>query len=99
MKIRPIFGLGGPLFDVFRGPGAAAPFDPIKAITAAKQKKCRKVSFPRTQQNDMNRQACPWDIFFCPIPSHPTANYAYPILSHPIPSHGIPIGIQFNKNN
>ena len=32
----------------------------------------------------MNTQACPWDIFFCPIPSHSTANYAYPIPSHPM---------------
>ena len=40
-----------------------------------------------------NIQACPWDIFFCPIPSHSIA-----VHGCPIPSHGIPIKIQFYKS-
>ena len=39
-------------------------------------------------------QACPWDIFFCSIPSHFIIVHACPI-----PSHGISIKIQLIKAN
>ena len=39
-----------------------------------------------------NKQACPWDIFFCPIPSHSIAVHA-----HPIPSHSMRFPLKYKS--
>ena len=41
-----------------------------------------QINTNKNNNDSSNTQACPWDIFFCPIPSH--SKLCLPIPSHPM---------------